>query len=108
MQGLFLCAAAHFILSYVVLLYASRYRLFPLSPGEKNARPTLHSRSATATDTAEAPHTGSIISNGAFAPQAARTAATVDGTICMEAEFSTISVSTASDAPSLPGYFVQP
>ncbi len=75
---------------------------FPLFFSGNNGRSTLPQSSTTTTDAIDAPHTGSIISNGAAAPQAARTAAIVEGISCIEAELSVISVSTVSGAPRRP------
>ena len=65
--------------SCVIILLVRRTYLSRYSPSGKKGRSSLLLSSTAATEAAEAPHTGSIISNGACAPQAARTAATVDG-----------------------------
>lgn len=68
----------------------------------KSGRSRVLLSSTAATEAAEASHTAGIMSNGAAEPFAARTAATVDGIIWMDAVFNVISRSTVSGAPRLP------
>ena len=82
--------------TYVIIQIVIRTPISDYFSSRKTDRSSLPLMSTTATENTDAPQTGSIMSKGAAAPQAARTAATVDGINWIDAVFKVISVSTLS------------